>query len=77
MVCLWTKPHPDGCTGFVQCRRDYVPFNPRLVVKPDDDDLRDIRFLLEQEPFSEAAGPVKRRRAQRDEEQSESEGRIR
>ena len=36
IVCLWTQPHPDGSTGFVQCRRDYVPFNLWSLVKLDD-----------------------------------------
>ena len=36
IVCLWTKPHPGGSTGFVQCRRDYVPFNLWSIVKLDD-----------------------------------------
>src|SRR6185437_13837347 len=27
IVCLWTHPNPGGSAGFVQCRRDNVPFN--------------------------------------------------
>ena len=36
IVCLWTEPHPSGSTGFVQCRRDYVPFNLWSIVRLDD-----------------------------------------
>jgi len=36
IVCLWTHPHPAGSTGFVQCRRDYVPFNLWSIVRLDD-----------------------------------------
>jgi|ERR1051326_4811235 hypothetical protein len=36
IVCLWTHPHPGGSTGFVQCRRDYVPFNLWSSVRLDD-----------------------------------------
>ena len=36
IVCLWTQPHPSGSTGFVQCRRDYVPFNLWSMVRLDD-----------------------------------------
>ena len=36
IVCLWTKPQPGGSTGFVQCRRDYVPFNLWSMVRLDD-----------------------------------------
>jgi len=36
IVCLWTHPDPGGSTGFVQCRRDYVPFNLWSIVKLDD-----------------------------------------
>ena len=27
IVCLWTSPDPSGSKGFVQCGRDFVPFN--------------------------------------------------
>ena len=36
IVCLWTHPHPGGSTGFVQCRRNYVPFNLWSIVRLDD-----------------------------------------
>ena len=36
IVCLWTYPHPSGSTGFVQCRRDYVPFNLWSLIRLDD-----------------------------------------
>ena len=36
IVCLWTQPNPGGSTGFVQCRRDYVPFNLWSLVRLDD-----------------------------------------
>jgi len=36
IVCLWTQPAPGGSTGFVQCRRDYVPFNLWSMVTLDD-----------------------------------------
>jgi hypothetical protein len=36
IVCLWTQPHPSGSTGFVQCRRDYVPFNLWSMVRLDE-----------------------------------------
>lgn len=36
IVCLWTYPHPTGSTGFVQCRRDYVPFNLWSLIRLDD-----------------------------------------
>lgn len=36
VVCLWTQPHPSGSTGFVQCRRDYVPFNLWSIVRLDN-----------------------------------------
>jgi hypothetical protein len=36
IVCLWTQPNPGGSTGFVQCRRDYVPFNLWSMVRLDD-----------------------------------------
>jgi hypothetical protein len=36
IVCLWTMPNPAGSTGFVQCRRDHIPFNLWSVVKLDD-----------------------------------------
>jgi hypothetical protein len=36
IVCLWTHPDPAGSTGFVQCRRDYVPFNLWSIVRLDD-----------------------------------------
>jgi hypothetical protein len=36
IVCLWTYPHPAGSTGFVQCRRDYVPFNLWSLIRLDD-----------------------------------------
>ena len=36
IVCLWMHPHPGGSTGFVQCRRDYVPFNLWSIVRLDD-----------------------------------------
>lgn len=36
VVCLWTRPASSGNTGFVQCKRDYVPFNLWSVVKLDD-----------------------------------------
>jgi hypothetical protein len=36
IVCLWTIPKRGGNTGFVQCGRDYVPFNLWSLVKLDD-----------------------------------------
>lgn len=36
LVCLWTYPHPNGSMGFVQCRRDYVPFNLWSMIQLDD-----------------------------------------
>ena len=36
IVCLWTYPHPGGSTGFVQCGRDYVPFNLWSLIRLDD-----------------------------------------
>ncbi len=36
IVCLWTQPDPGGSTGFVQCRRDNVPFNLWSIVRLDD-----------------------------------------
>jgi hypothetical protein len=36
IVCLWTQPQPSGSTGFVQCRRDHVPFNLWSMVRLDD-----------------------------------------
>ena len=36
VVCLWTRPHPAGSRGFVQCRRDYVPFNLWSSIPLDD-----------------------------------------
>jgi len=36
IVCLWTQPHPGGSTGFVECGRDYVPFNLWSIVRLDD-----------------------------------------
>jgi len=36
IVCLWTYPHPAGSTGFVQCRRDYVPFNLWSLIRLDN-----------------------------------------
>lgn len=36
IVCLWTHPLPNGSTGFVQCRRDYVPFNLWSLIRLDD-----------------------------------------
>jgi hypothetical protein len=36
IVCLWIEPNAGGSTGFVQCRRDYVPFNLWSLVKLDD-----------------------------------------
>ena len=36
IVCLWTNSNPAGSTGFVQCRRDYVPFNLSTIVRLDD-----------------------------------------
>ena len=36
IVCLWTQLDPGGNTGFVQCRREYVPFNLWSMVKLDD-----------------------------------------
>jgi hypothetical protein len=36
IVCLWTVPDPAGNTGFVQCRRDYVPFNLWSLIRLDD-----------------------------------------
>jgi hypothetical protein len=36
IVCLWTQPDPAGSTGFVQCRRDYVPFNLWSIIRLDD-----------------------------------------
>ncbi|MBI3415874.1 MAG: hypothetical protein HY043_11255 [Verrucomicrobia bacterium] len=36
IVCLWTHPNPSGSTGFVQCRRDYVPFNLWSIIRLDD-----------------------------------------
>jgi hypothetical protein len=36
IVCLWTYPRPGGSAGFVQCRRDYVPFNLWSHVALDD-----------------------------------------
>lgn len=37
IVCLWTYPRPAGNTGFVQCRRDYVPFNLWSLIRLDND----------------------------------------
>lgn len=36
IVCLWTHPHPSGSTGFVQCRRDHVPFNLWSLIRLDE-----------------------------------------
>jgi hypothetical protein len=36
IVCLWTHPDPAGSTGFVKCRRDYVPFNLWSIVRLDN-----------------------------------------
>jgi hypothetical protein len=36
IVCLWTYPDPAGSTGFVQCRRDDVPFNLWSLIRLDD-----------------------------------------
>jgi hypothetical protein len=36
IVCLWTYPHAGGSTGFVQCRRDFVPFNIWSMIRLDD-----------------------------------------
>jgi len=36
VVCLWTRPAAGGNTGFVQCSRDYVPFNLWSMVKLDN-----------------------------------------
>ena len=36
IVCLWTHSNSSGSTGFVQCRRDYVPFNLWSMVRLDD-----------------------------------------
>ena len=36
VVCLWTHPDPAGSTGFVQCRRDDIPFNLGSLVRLDD-----------------------------------------
>ena len=36
IVCLWTEPHGGGSTGFVQCRRDHVPFNLFSIVRLDE-----------------------------------------
>jgi hypothetical protein len=36
VVCLWTELQPGGNTGFVQCRRDHVPFNLWSIVRLDD-----------------------------------------
>ena len=36
IVCLWTRPQPGGSTGFVQCRRDCVPFSLWSMVRLDD-----------------------------------------
>jgi hypothetical protein len=36
IVCLWTKADPGGSTGFVECRRDHVPFNLWSMVALDD-----------------------------------------
>ena len=36
IVCLWVVPNPAGSTGFVQCKRDHVPFNLWSLVKLDD-----------------------------------------
>lgn len=36
IVCLWTFPNPSGNTGFVQCRRNFVPFNLWSIVRLDD-----------------------------------------
>ena len=36
IVCLWIEPNPSGSTGFVQCRRDYVPFNLWSIIKLDE-----------------------------------------
>ena len=35
VVCLWTGLNPSGCTGFVQCGPDYVPFNLWSMVRLD------------------------------------------
>lgn len=37
VVCLWTRPGAGGNTGFVQCRRDDVPFNLWSMVKLDNE----------------------------------------
>lgn len=36
IVCLWLRPCLGGSTGFVQCRRDYVPFNLWSIIRLDD-----------------------------------------
>ena len=36
IVCLWTRTDSSGYTGFVQCRRDHVPFNLWSIVSLDD-----------------------------------------
>ena len=35
IVCLWTRTHPNGNSGFVQCGPDNIPFNLWSVVKLD------------------------------------------
>jgi hypothetical protein len=35
IVCLWTQWNLGGSTGFVQCRRDDVPFNLFAIVRLD------------------------------------------